>query len=180
MSRVMKVMVLFITTLLVVGGCREQARESTSERSQPSQTPQSMEQVNRVLAEKDQETIKNFLQRRDWSMERTPTGLWYRVLEHRSDARKVTSEKRVTYTYHTRLLDGTLCYSSDESGPRQVELGTAQLVPGMKEALLLLHEGDSAQFIVPPHLAYGLVGDQKRIPARAILFYAIRVQQVAP
>src|SRR6056297_3534458 len=95
---------------LLLSGCKEQAGESTPGTSRTKQSRKTLEQVNKVLAEKDQETIKNFLQRRNWSMEQTSTGLWYRVLEHYSDAEKITAESQVTYTYHTRLLDGTLCY----------------------------------------------------------------------
>jgi len=178
--RTLSSVLVVLFAILTVFGCRNKAERRPEQAARPKQTTEQLEQVNKVLAEKDQETIAQFLKRRNMSMEQTATGLWYRIIEHNPGSKKVTLNKEVLYGYHTRLLDGTLCYSSDESGPRKVEMASAQIVPGVKEALLLLHEGDSAQFILPPHLAYGLVGDQKRVPARAILFYDIRVKQVTP
>jgi FKBP-type peptidyl-prolyl cis-trans isomerase len=171
---------IMLFAAFAIAGCSNKAERKQGQSIRQKQTTEQLEQVNKVLAEKDQETIGQFLKRRNMSMEQTATGLWYRIIEHNPGSEKVTANKQVLYGYHTRLLDGTLCYSSDESGPRKVDMASAQIVPGVKEALLLLHEGDSAQFILPPHLAYGLVGDQKRVPARAILFYDIRVKQVAP
>lgn len=171
---------LFLLVLLYLIGCKQNAEQQPQKANKPKGASEQLEQVNKVLAEKDQETIRQFLKRRDMSMEQTSSGLWYRIIEQMPQTEKITSSKQVVYSYHTRLLDGTLCYSSDVSGPRKVKMESAQIVPGMKEALLLLHEGDSAQFILPPHLAYGLIGDQKRIPARAILFYDVRVEQVTP
>jgi FKBP-type peptidyl-prolyl cis-trans isomerase len=36
--------------------------------------------------------------------------------------------------------------------------------------------GDSAFFVLPPHLAHGLIGDQKKIPRMAIISYNVILQ----
>ena len=38
-----------------------------------------------------------------------------------------------------------------------------------------MHEGDKARFIMPPHLAHGLLGDNHKIPARAIIIYEVEL-----
>jgi FKBP-type peptidyl-prolyl cis-trans isomerase len=38
--------------------------------------------------------------------------------------------------------------------------------------------GDKARLLVPKHLAYGLLGDDKRIPANSILFYDVELLSV--
>jgi len=178
-SKVTICVVLFCLAMGTIA-CKSKVEPPKQPRPSASSTQEKLKQVNKVLAEKDQETIAKFLKRRGWEMERTPSGLWIRFLEKDTSGQAVTDQALVRYCYHTRMLDGTLCYSSDEDGAKQVNMANAQIVPGLKEALLLLHKGDSAQFVLPPHLAYGLLGDQKRIPARAILFYEVRVTDVVP
>jgi FKBP-type peptidyl-prolyl cis-trans isomerase len=46
---------------------------------------------------------------------------------------------------------------------------------GLEEGILLLQEGDKARFIMPPHLAHGLIGDRDKIPARATIIYDLEL-----
>jgi FKBP-type peptidyl-prolyl cis-trans isomerase len=46
---------------------------------------------------------------------------------------------------------------------------------GLEEGILLLREGDKAKFILPPHLAHGLLGDDNKIPARSIIVYDLEL-----
>jgi FKBP-type peptidyl-prolyl cis-trans isomerase len=73
------------------------------------------------------------------------------------------------------LLDGTLCYSSADLGPKEIVLGKTELEPGMNEGLRLLKPGAEALFILPPFLAFGLVGDGKKIPPRTIIVYSVSI-----
>jgi len=54
-------------------------------------------------------------------------------------------------------------------------VGHGGVESGLEEAVLLLHAGDKARIIIPSHLAYGLVGDDDKIPARATLIYEIEL-----
>jgi FKBP-type peptidyl-prolyl cis-trans isomerase len=38
--------------------------------------------------------------------------------------------------------------------------------------------GQKGKFILPPHLAYGLLGDEKMIPSRSIIVYDIEMLKV--
>ena len=49
---------------------------------------------------------------------------------------------------------------------------------GLEEGILLMKTGGKAKFILPPHLAYGLPGDGKKIPARAILVYDVELLSI--
>ena len=79
-------------------------------------------------------------------------------------------------SYECSLLDGTKCYSSETLGPKEVVLGRSQLEPGLNEGLRLMRQGGSAIFILPPFLAYGFVGDGKKIPPRSIIVYSIKIE----
>ncbi|HKL37548.1 MAG TPA: FKBP-type peptidyl-prolyl cis-trans isomerase [Bacteroidales bacterium] len=138
-----------------------------------------LKRVNKFLTEKDQERIRSFVKRRDWNMQTTGSGLWYMIYQHGEGA-SVESGMFVKLNYEIRLLDGTLCYSSDSAGAKVVQVDHGDEPRGLHEGIKYFSEGDRARLIIPPHLAHGLVGDGERIPARAILFYDITVLEASP
>jgi len=83
---------------------------------------------------------------------------------------------KVIFEYDCSLIDGTLCYSSKELGPKEVVLGRTQIESGMNEGLRMLRPGAEAIFIIPPFLGYGLIGDGKKIPPRSVIVYNIIVK----
>ncbi len=133
--------------------------------------------TNRYLVEKDEERIRKFIRRHGWHMQKTGTGLWYEIYHHGTGPR-VTSGKKVTILYTVRLLDGTLVYSSEESGPKVFTAGHGGVESGLEQGILLLRGGDKARFILPPLLAYGVPGDHKKIPPRSVIIYDLAVTNV--
>ena len=136
-----------------------------------------LENVNRFLVEKDKERIKSFVDRRNWEMKTTESGLWYQIFTDKN-GEKINNGDKVKINYEIRLLDGTLCYTSDSTGAKEFIVGRNESMMGLQEGIKLLSEGDRARLIIPPHLGYGLIGDEKRIPARAVLVYTLHVLEV--
>ena len=48
----------------------------------------------------------------------------------------------------------------------------------MHEGVKYMHVGDKAVIILPSHLAYGLVGDEHKIPPHASLLYELELLSV--
>ena len=136
-----------------------------------------LDDVNKFLVEKDNERIRSFVERRGWQMRKTGSGLWYQIISDKT-GKKINEGDAVKIDYEIRLLDGTLCYTSDSTGLKKFVVGRQETMVGLQEGIKLLSDGDKARFIIPPHLGYGLIGDEKRIPARAILVYTLEVKDV--
>ncbi len=135
-----------------------------------------MEEVNRYLLRKDREVILNYIERKKLTMTESPTGLWY-MIQKPGTGEYLKDNDRVIINFECYLLDGTPCYSSSEQGPKDIIIGRTGLEPGMNEGLKLLKRGSEAIFIIPPFLAYGLVGDGKKIPPRSTIVYNVRIAQ---
>jgi FKBP-type peptidyl-prolyl cis-trans isomerase len=118
--------------------------------------------------------IKKYAERRNWNMTRSQSGLHYSIYENGSGM-KADSGKIAVFNYEIHLLDGKFCYSSDSTGPRQIKLGRAEIEKGLEEVLLEMRIGAKANVIIPPHLAYGMPGDGKKIPRDAILVYNLEL-----
>jgi FKBP-type peptidyl-prolyl cis-trans isomerase FkpA len=131
-----------------------------------------MADLNRYFIQKDKERIQNYIERKKLKMKETPTGLWYQIINEGSGLNFSDNDK-LSFDYECSLLDGTKCYSSKELGPKEVILGRSDLEQGLNEGIKMLKPGAEAIFIIPPYLAYGLLGDRKNIPPRAVIVYNV-------
>jgi FKBP-type peptidyl-prolyl cis-trans isomerase FkpA len=134
--------------------------------------------INHYLIGKDDDIIKGYLKRHHWEMSTSPTGLWYMIYRN-GNGRHAKTGKLATLKYKVWLLDGKLCYSSDSLGQKKVRIGKGTVEKGLEEGLLLLRVGDKARFIMPPHLADGLLGDENMIPPRSIILYDVELVQIS-
>jgi FKBP-type peptidyl-prolyl cis-trans isomerase FkpA len=133
-----------------------------------------MVELNRYFIQKDRERIQNYIERKSLKMTESPTGLWYQITKEGS-GKTFTDYDKVTMDYECALLDGTICYTSEKLGKKELILGRSQMEPGMNEGLRLLNPGAQAIFIMPPFLAYGLIGDGKMIPSREVIVYKVNI-----
>jgi len=153
-------------------------RDKSNDRpKQVKHSKESLEEVNRMLVDKDVELIKSYVERRGWEMEVTKSGLWFMIYEE-GQGSPIKKGDYITFNYDIWLLDGNSVYSSDELGPKSFTVGKGGVESGLEEGVLKLKKGSKARFILPPHLAHGLIGDENKIPARAILVYDIEILNV--
>ena len=133
--------------------------------------------VNRQLVEEEAEEIKAYAGRNGWQLKTTESGLSYMIYEN-GQGEKATIGKTVTLEYTVSLLNGTVCYSSEQSGQKRFRPGRGEAETGLEEGVLLMRAGDKARMFLPPHLAHGLTGDGDRIPQRAIILYDVELIRV--
>lgn len=150
---------------------------SSPEQTDPSSAEirESMIRVNRELAKKESDAIDNYIRRRNLKMERTGTGLRYCFLEKNDAGTAARTGMKATVKYTVALLDGTTCYSSDSTGPETFLIDQDNVESGLHEAIKLMHTGDRAKFILPSHLAHGLLGDRACITALSPVVYDIEL-----
>lgn len=164
---------LIVIVLLSAISCGEKHGNSGNT-SRPGKNE--LADVNKYLITKDRERIKNYIERKNLQMKESPTGLWYQILDE-GKGRTFSENDKVVMDYDCSLLDGTRCYSSRELGSKEIVLGKTQVEQGLNEGLRLLRPGGKAIFIIPPFLAFGLIGDRKMIPPRAVLVYNVNILQ---
>lgn len=173
--KLFRVRTFILIFMIIFFSCKRE--KSSDPPKQVKHTKESLEEVNRLLVDKDAELIKSYVDRRGWEMEVTKSGLWYMAYEE-GNGSLIKKGDYITFNYDVWLLDGTLIYSSDELGPKSFTVGKGGVESGLEEGVLLLKKNSKARFILPPHLAHGLIGDENKIPARAILVYDIEILNV--
>lgn len=163
---------LILISLWLFIACKSEPANDEGENLYENQ--EKLIEVNKILVKKDAEKITAFIERQGWIMNETQTGLWY-MIYLRGNGAEAKPGLIATINYKISLLDGTMCYSSDDTGSRQFKIGQGGVESGLEEGILMMHEGDKARFIMPPHLAHGLLGDNNKIPARAIIIYEVEL-----
>jgi FKBP-type peptidyl-prolyl cis-trans isomerase FkpA len=175
----MKPLIIFLGALMLVLGwsCQQNDQVQQEQQTDPNQAKQPLEKANRYMVVAEEEQMDNFVRRYGWEMTKTGTGLRYMIYHHGSGL-MVERGKIISLEYEVRLLTGDLIYSSAEDGRLTFLVGRGGVPSGVEEGIKNLREGDKAKFILPSHLAYGLLGDDKRIPPRAVLVYDIEVADI--
>ena len=129
--------------------------------------------ANKARLKLERKKIDAYINRRGWEMTETNSGLRYHIYEHGDSDMKPKKGQVAVIEYQVRLTNGKLCYSSDSTGTKGFEIGRGEIERGIDEGIMLLNKGDKAKFVLPSHLAYGLLGDEVKIPTHAILVYDV-------
>jgi FKBP-type peptidyl-prolyl cis-trans isomerase FkpA len=166
--------------LIILSSCRDSVQKAPVDFSDINKKKnETLLNMNNYVARRNQELIGQFVKRTELDMKETGSGLWYGIYEE-GKGKVVNKGDKVEFSYILKLLDGTPVDSASVSKPKILRSGKGGVESGLEEGILLLHEGDHAFFIIPPHLAFGNFGDQKKIPPGAFLFYDLCIVSVNP
>jgi len=89
-----------------------------------------------------------------------------------------TLASAVKVHYHGTLPDGTVFDSTLAKGGEPATFAIGQVIPGWKEGLLKMHQGETAMLGIPPEMAYGMEGTPEGIPGGATLFFKVQLLEV--
>lgn len=108
----------------------------------------------------------------------TFSGLKY-IIVQAGTGKKVETDCQVEFHYNAFLSDRKIFDSTRKKGQSiKVLAGNRNLIPGLEEALLLMHEGDKIHFIIPPTLGFG-TSKSGSIPPNSTLYFDIEVLKIA-
>lgn len=176
MSIIAKIgILLFILSVLFVG-CDD--NKITHKRNiDKSKVDKAFIKINKAYIKVEDQQIDDYLNRRNWNFTRTKSGLRYLIYK-KGVGRKIKSGDIVTIEYTINLIRGEEVYSSKSLGDKTFKVDESDEPSGLHQAIKLMKVGDRAKVVIPSYLAYGLMGDDKKIPAKATLFYDIYVKKV--
>lgn len=133
-----------------------------------------LEEMNRKMLQYESDLINDYIVNNGLNVIKTGTGLRCQIYND-GVGDLVKQGDFIVLDYELRLLSGELLYSSENDGYKSFYVGRGGVEGGLEEAVLKLKRNSEALFILPPHLAHGLIGDGNRIPPKAILVYKIKV-----
>ncbi|HNX43138.1 MAG TPA: FKBP-type peptidyl-prolyl cis-trans isomerase [Bacteroidales bacterium] len=165
--------IYFLAFLFLLSGCG-QKEGNRPEKSDAADLNETLIKANKQVVLSEDQQIDDLLERYGWNMTETGTGLRYLIYK-RGNGPSAQKGQQATIRYNLRLISGDIVYSSDDLGPKQFTIGSGGVESGLEEAILLMHLGDQAKVVIPSYLAFGLIGDQDRIPPKSTLIYDIEL-----
>lgn len=174
MNRVLQI--LFVLCVFTFGSCGNQDTEKVKVIYTDS-LKDPLANVNKQLVQVEDQQIRDFIKRYGWNMQETGTGLRY-LIYYNGNGAKAETGKIAKINFDVKLITGDVCYSSKDDGVKELLIGKSNEISGLEEGILLMHVGDKAKFIIPSHLAFGLLGDEDKIPKRATLVYDVELIEI--
>ena len=166
--------ILFIMIVAMAATCNEP--EPTQPMTQ-AEIDERLIEVNRQMLASEGARIDKYIEDNGWPMKASGTGLRYWIYE---DVAGTPAEKGqvVDVAFELSLLDGTLINSTEEEETRSFKIEGSNVETGLHEAIQMMSEGDKAKFILPSHLAHGLIGDQDKIPPKSSILYDVNLIRI--
>lgn len=164
--------ILYTQCLLLAASCDNDA----GQKKQKTYSREELIQMNRENLNKETALIQAFIERNNMTMQESLTGLRYNIY-HNDTGATARTDQVVTVNYRGYLLDSSLVADTKTEGPLTFKIGHSNVVSGLHEAVQLMSVGDSARFILPSHLAYGLTGDVN-IPGNSPILYDVELHDI--
>jgi FKBP-type peptidyl-prolyl cis-trans isomerase FkpA len=160
---------------LLAGSCGNKKSQGNKDIT-PSDIREPGIDMNRSVMKKESDDIDQYVKRSGWEkdMKVSGTGLRYMIYQQ-GTGEQAGNGKFATVKYKITLLDGRECYSSEKDGPKEFLIGQDNVETGLHEGVAMMKVGDKAIFILPSHLAHGLMGDYNKIPPRSSVVYDIEL-----
>ena len=143
----------------------------------PATVDEKLMNANKIYVKQESDEIDQYVKHKDWKMTTTGTGLRYMIYVN-GTGEKATTGKYAKVNFKINLMDGTVCYTSEKTGPKSFLIGQDAVESGLHEGILLMKVGDKALFILPSHLAHGFTGDENKIPPKSSVVYDIELLEL--
>ena len=169
--------VVFILACLCVA-CAEKPAQVPMNKKPVDHTDANIMEANRGLVDIENEYIRQYVDSMKLDMDTTNIGIRYKILSSNPSGEKAKIQQGVKITYSLRAFDATEFCENYTDRTEIVNLGTGDLPRGMDEAVLMLHQGETGEFIIPSYLAYGVVGKGQCIASRTPIYCRITLMVV--
>ncbi len=167
---------IFMMILFMIASCNNH-EEKKNKAANLKNYKESLIKANKELNKTEEDDIENYIARYNWNMQKTGRGLRYMIYKH-GNGSKPKDEQSVKINFSVNLINGFVCYSSEKDGQKEFEIGKGSVESGLEEGIFMMRVGDKAKFVIPSYLAFGLLGDQNKIPKRATLIYDVELLDV--
>ena len=135
-------------------------------------------EAHRDFLQKEIESIEAYIEDRDLDLKRNGTGIYYSIDSTEARGPMAKEGDLVYYYFSISMLNGSQLYQSDSSKAASLLIDREDAEIGLHDALKLMRVGDKGFFILPSHRAFGVAGDQNKVPPFTALVYKLEVLEI--
>ncbi|HFX17738.1 MAG TPA: gliding motility-associated peptidyl-prolyl isomerase GldI [Flavobacteriales bacterium] len=170
-------LVILLGLVLTLTSCKnnKQSVRAPIPHRKPSVDMESVRQ-NRDLNSREEAYIKQMIQTDSLHQYiNSGHGFWYYYLHQNNQGKTIEPNDKVLLNYEIKDLSDNVIYSANEIGERWYWVDHENQFRGFREAVKLLKEGETAEFLFPSNAAYGFHGDENRIGTNIPLKVKIKI-----
>ncbi len=163
---------LFLLCLfcLIITSCKKQSPQLPSNKGiEIDKNEKSLLKINHQLTIKEDALLKKYVER-NGTFKKNDLGFWYKIIQSGTGS-GIRDSSVCKISSKLRLLNGKIL----KSELNQFVMGKKQLVVGLEEGIKLMHKGDSAIFVIPWYLGFGMKGEEPLIPPYTSIIYEIKL-----
>lgn len=164
---------------LFLSSCKTENNQDQAKSFDKHKIKQQFVVANQKLVTKENDEMDYYQKTHQMNFVKTTSGIRYFVYKPSEKGDSINEGDIIKINYKVTLLDGTECYSSEKTGPREFTVAMEDIEDGVHKAVQFLKNGDKALVLIPSHLAHGLLGDQKKIPPQSPILYDLEIVSVA-
>ncbi|MDX2173039.1 MAG: FKBP-type peptidyl-prolyl cis-trans isomerase [Bacteroidota bacterium] len=131
--------------------------------------------ANQQVVQKENDEMDYYVKSHKLPFIKTNSGIRYFVYKPSAKGDSIKEGEEIKMNFTLSLLSGTECYSSKQEGPKTFIVGHEDIESGIHKGVQFLKHGDKALFLIPSHLAHGLLGDFKKIPPQTPIIYDVEI-----
>lgn len=172
------VMIAFVA--MALGYCKNNTQDQSGQKPATQRSKkEALIEANRSAITAEREMIQSYARRHNWALKQA-SGIYF-MRYQKGNGKTISPGDRVKYHYTLSLINGSVVSGSRKGNPESIHIaGGGSDVSGLHRGMMQLGEGDKAKLVVPSHLAYGMAGDQKKIPPKSTLIYDLEILEVTP
>jgi FKBP-type peptidyl-prolyl cis-trans isomerase len=173
---VVRLIILFF--ILFLASCREpKVKTNTTANTEinPKKLKDLFVKANQQVVQKENDEMDYYVKSHKLPFVKTNSGIRYFVYKPSAKGDSIKDGDEIRMNFTVSLFDGTVCYSSKKEGVKTFVVGHENLESGIHKGVQLIKHGDKALFLIPSHLAHGLLGDFKKIPPQMPIIYDVEI-----
>jgi len=162
---------MFFCCMLI--SCKKQTPQLPSNKAEViDQDVVELLEINQRLTLKEDSILKKHAEGADENFKKQGIGFWYKI-DRPAEGPYLKDQEACNFSCKMMSLDGKVLEQKD----KRAVIGKKQLVVGLEEGLKLLHKGESATFVIPWYLAYGMKGNEPLVPPYTSLIYEVKLHE---
>lgn len=165
----------FLCLIILFNSCQPHEEKNNIQGFNKTKIKQQFIKANQQVVAKENDEMDYYQKSHKMAFVRTTSGVRYFVYKPSVKGDSIKNGNIIKMNFKVSLLDGTECYSSQATGPKEFKVGMEDIEDGLHKGVLYLKSGDKALLLIPSHLAHGLLGDSKKIPPQSPILYDIEI-----
>lgn len=179
MKEIFKAVIYFFLMLLFLTSCNKPTPRYPIINKNSEYFKEIIDQ-NKLLVEFQDKAFKDYIAAHpETQYINSQSGFWYAYLKQNTESHQTPKTgDTVIFSYQITDIDNQIIYKIEELGEQSYVIDKEQRETGLRKGLKLMKENEVVTFLFPSFLAYGVLGDRKKIKTNQPLIYTVYLKKI--